>query len=155
MRATTCGFLFEICCYNTKSNDPYKESHHPGYTPLEKVEDARVLEAGRDDARRSGVEFANLVADDIEVVDITPHPVERVPILLAAIEPGKHVLSQKPFVLDLGEGEELAEQKGVRLAVNQNGRWAPHFCHDRGRHQGHAALARPRPQRPTHNGGVS
>ncbi len=53
-----------ICCYNTKSNDPYKESHHPGYTPLEKVDDKMVLEVGRDHARRSSVEFANLVEDD-------------------------------------------------------------------------------------------
>jgi len=26
-----------ICCYNTKSNNPYKESHHPSYHKLEKV----------------------------------------------------------------------------------------------------------------------
>jgi len=35
-----------ICCYNTRSNDPYKESHHPRYTPLVKVPDARILECG-------------------------------------------------------------------------------------------------------------
>jgi hypothetical protein len=35
-----------ICCYNAKSNDPYKESHHPRYTPLEKVPDAAIKEAG-------------------------------------------------------------------------------------------------------------
>ena len=35
-----------ICCYNTKSNDPYKESHHPGYTPLAKVEDSAIKEVG-------------------------------------------------------------------------------------------------------------
>jgi hypothetical protein len=26
-----------ICCYNARSNDPYKESKHPRYTPLAKV----------------------------------------------------------------------------------------------------------------------
>jgi ectoine hydroxylase-related dioxygenase (phytanoyl-CoA dioxygenase family) len=36
-----------ICCYNTKHNDPYKEHHHPGYTPLEKVPDARIREYGQ------------------------------------------------------------------------------------------------------------
>ncbi|MEX1094706.1 MAG: phytanoyl-CoA dioxygenase family protein [Planctomycetales bacterium] len=36
-----------ICCYNTKSNDPYKESRHPRYAPLEKWDDARVKEVGR------------------------------------------------------------------------------------------------------------
>jgi len=35
-----------ICCYNSARNDPYKESHHPRYTPLKKVADAEVLKAG-------------------------------------------------------------------------------------------------------------
>jgi ectoine hydroxylase-related dioxygenase (phytanoyl-CoA dioxygenase family) len=35
-----------ICCYNAASNDPYKESHHPRYTPLSVVRDSDVLEAG-------------------------------------------------------------------------------------------------------------
>ena len=71
-----------------------------------------------------------LARDDIAVVDIATHPPERVPLIRAALEAGKHVLSQKPFVLDLNVGEELADladARGVRLAVNQNGRWALHF----------------------------
>jgi ectoine hydroxylase-related dioxygenase (phytanoyl-CoA dioxygenase family) len=35
-----------ICCYNTKHNDPYKEHHHPGYTPLEKVPDSAIKAIG-------------------------------------------------------------------------------------------------------------
>jgi len=35
-----------ICCYNTAHNDPYKQSHHPGYTPLEKAADTAVKEMG-------------------------------------------------------------------------------------------------------------
>ena len=31
-----------ICCYNAARNDPYKDSHHPRYTPLEKVEDTAI-----------------------------------------------------------------------------------------------------------------
>ncbi len=71
-----------------------------------------------------------LRCDAIEVVDITTHPPERPPIIEACIKAGKHVLSQKPFVLDLDVGEqlvELAEKCGKQLAVNQNARWAPHF----------------------------
>ncbi|MCA1760878.1 MAG: phytanoyl-CoA dioxygenase family protein, partial [Bacteroidales bacterium] len=34
-----------ICCYNAKSNDPYKESHHPRYTPLKKMPDSAILES--------------------------------------------------------------------------------------------------------------
>lgn len=29
-----------ICCYNTKTNDPYKESRHPSYSPLQLLEDS-------------------------------------------------------------------------------------------------------------------
>ena len=42
-----------------------------------------------------------------------------------AIRAGKHILSQKPFVTDLAVGKKLvaaAERRGVKLAVNQNGR---------------------------------
>ena len=35
-----------ICCYNAARNDPYKESHHPRYTPLAKVADSAIREAG-------------------------------------------------------------------------------------------------------------
>jgi predicted dehydrogenase len=75
-----------------------------------------------------------LARDDIEVVDITTHPPQRPPIVEAALRARKHVLSQKPFVLDLDVGArlaDLADQMGVRLAVNQNARWAPHFSYIR------------------------
>ena len=75
-----------------------------------------------------------LARDDVEVVDITTHPPERPPLIEAALRAGKHVLSQKPFVLDLDVGErlaDLADEMGVRLAVNQNARWAPHFSYIR------------------------
>ncbi len=32
-----------ICCYNTRTNDPYKQSRHPGYSKLDRVEDASFL----------------------------------------------------------------------------------------------------------------
>jgi ectoine hydroxylase len=35
-----------ICCYNAARNDPYKESHHPRYTPLKVVPDATIREVG-------------------------------------------------------------------------------------------------------------
>ena len=35
-----------LCCYNTKGNDPYKDSHHPRYEPLQKVADSAILEIG-------------------------------------------------------------------------------------------------------------
>ena len=35
-----------ICCYNARSNDPYKDSHHPRYTPLDRLDDDRIKEIG-------------------------------------------------------------------------------------------------------------
>jgi len=66
----------------------------------------------------------------IEVVDIATHPEVRAPMIADALRAGKHVLSQKPFVVDLEEGRrlaDLADEQGLCLAVNQNGRWAPHW----------------------------
>jgi predicted dehydrogenase len=75
-----------------------------------------------------------LKRDDIEVVDVATHPAERVGIITDALNAGKHVLSQKPFVTDLDVGRrlvDLADRKNLRVAVNQNGRWAPHFSYIR------------------------
>lgn len=35
-----------ICCYNAARNDPYKESKHPGYSPLAKWPRERIVEVG-------------------------------------------------------------------------------------------------------------
>jgi ectoine hydroxylase len=32
-----------VCCYNARSNDPYKEGRHPRYMPLERVEVDAIL----------------------------------------------------------------------------------------------------------------
>ncbi len=69
---------------------------------------------------------------DIDIVDLTPHPAERARLIEAALNRGIHVLSQKPFVTDLSVGRRLvnlAESRRLKLAVNQNGRWAPHFAY--------------------------
>lgn len=74
---------------------------------------------------------AVLSARDISVLDITTPADVRVGLMRRALAAGKHVLSQKPFVTQLGTGRELvamAEAQGLKLAVNQNGRWAPHLA---------------------------
>ena len=35
-----------LYCYNAARNDPYVEHHHPGYTPLAKVDDSAIKQAG-------------------------------------------------------------------------------------------------------------
>lgn len=76
-------------------------------------------------------DYRTLLEDDsIEVVDVATHPAQRTEILRDCLLAGKHVLSQKPFVTDIQIGRDLvalAKQQKVQLAVNQNGRWAPHY----------------------------
>jgi len=75
-----------------------------------------------------------LRVDSIDVVDIATHPNIRVTLIERALEARKHVLSQKPFVTDLDTGArlvDLAAKNSVKLAVNQNGRFAPHFSYMR------------------------
>jgi predicted dehydrogenase len=69
---------------------------------------------------------------DVQVVDLATHPDQRLAHIRRALERGKHVLSQKPFVTSLDDGKalvDLAARKNLKLAVNQNGRWAPYFSY--------------------------
>lgn len=75
-------------------------------------------------------ESLDALLDDptIEVVDIATHPDQRVPLMRRAIAAGKHILAQKPLALEVGAAREVvaeAERRGLVVAVNQNGRWAP------------------------------
>jgi hypothetical protein len=66
-----------ICCYNAARNDPYKDSHHPRYTPLKKVDDSMILEAGNSRFTGSGAELAWLdPAKDASAASLpeTPEP---------------------------------------------------------------------------------
>ncbi len=80
-------------------------------------------------------QWKDVLRDDrIEVVDLATHPRQREGMIAAALRTRRHVLSQKPFVLDLDRGQrlvDLADRMQVLLAVNQNGRWAPHFSYIR------------------------
>jgi Phytanoyl-CoA dioxygenase (PhyH) len=53
-----------ICCYNAARNNPYKEHHHPRYTPLSKVPDSAILEAGMRRFSDSGSEVAWMKTED-------------------------------------------------------------------------------------------
>ncbi|MBY6153150.1 Gfo/Idh/MocA family oxidoreductase [Vannielia litorea] len=81
---------------------------------------------------RTTTEFQSILDDPtIKVLDITPHPADRLPLIEAALKAGKHVLSQKPFTESLDDAERLialARANNVHLAVNHNGRWAPHLA---------------------------
>ena len=78
-------------------------------------------------------DYHRLLAEtSIDVVDVATHPAIRAKMVEDALIANKHVLSQKPFVLDLDVGQrlaELADKQNRKLAINQNGRYAPHFSY--------------------------
>ncbi len=50
-----------ICCYNAAGNSPYKESHHPAYTKLHKLDDAEIMDFA---GRRFDAQDALMASDD-------------------------------------------------------------------------------------------
>lgn len=73
-----------------------------------------------------------LLADpEVRFVDLATGPEGRLGWIERAVDAGKHVLAQKPLVATAADLAALpavlarADDAGVRVAVNQNGRWAP------------------------------
>jgi predicted dehydrogenase len=65
---------------------------------------------------------------EIDVVDISLPPHLHPEIARAAAAAGKHIMVQKPMAVTFGDAAgivEAARKAGVKLAVNQNGRWDP------------------------------
>ena len=52
-----------ICCYNARSNDPYRDSHHPRYTPLDRWPDSKIKELGVRRFAKGGADVAFLDPD--------------------------------------------------------------------------------------------
>jgi ectoine hydroxylase len=46
-----------ICCYNAARNNPYREHHHPRYTPIDKVPDTAI--------KAAGIKFADTSLDKV------------------------------------------------------------------------------------------
>ena len=58
-----------ICCYNAARNDPYREAHHPSYTPLEKVPDNAIKEIGMTRFEDDESDVAFLDPDTVPTAD--------------------------------------------------------------------------------------
>lgn len=117
-----------------------RTAHLPAYAawgvPVVAVA-SRTTAAAAELARGFGIEtvhesVAELLADPrVEVVDLATGPAGRLDLIEQAVGAGKHVLAQKPLVVDPAELPRLgaliadARQRGIRVAVNQNARWAP------------------------------
>lgn len=69
-----------------------------------------------------------LARPDVDVIDLAVHAHARLPLVKKIAAAGKHILSQKPFAMNLPDAEkmvEICERAGVTIMVNQQARWAP------------------------------
>lgn len=117
-----------------------RSAHLPAYAawgiPVVAVA-SRTADHARALAADFGVATAHATVDDlladpaVDVVDIATGPAGRLDLIAAAVRSGKHVLAQKPLSVDPAELPRLravlasARERGLRVAVNQNARWAP------------------------------
>ncbi|MFD4420342.1 Gfo/Idh/MocA family protein [Agromyces sp. NPDC058484] len=117
-----------------------RSAHLPAYAawgiPVAAIA-SRTAAHAEELAARFGIETVHetvdaLLADErVNVVDIATGPVGRLDLIASAVRAGKHVLAQKPLSIDEDEllrlHDVLAEARelGLKVAVNQNGRWAP------------------------------
>ncbi len=113
-------------------------AHLPGWARDERCRIVGVcdLEPGRASAaaERYGAEIATqdyrvlLDRDDIDVIDVVTRDGEHFGINRAAIEAGKHVLSEKPVAHDhhdVRQVAELARSKGLKTKVGFTFRYSP------------------------------
>lgn len=79
---------------------------------------------------RSVASFGELLEQDVELVVVNTPDATHFDFCRRALEAGKHVVVEKPFVTTCAEAEslvELAERKGLMLTVYQNRRWDNDF----------------------------
>ncbi len=109
----------------------------PQVPEAEVVATADVFEPSRQQAIADGLTTAEncyasveeaIEAADPEAVLVTASLVGHVPAVKAALEAGRHVLVEKPFAPSVAEAEELvelADARGLTVAVSQNYRFFP------------------------------
>lgn len=64
----------------------------------------------------------------VEIVDIATHPGARPEFIHRALDADKHVFAQKPLASSMDDAEQIQRHCASshrKVAVNQNGRWAP------------------------------
>ena len=85
--------------------------------------------AGRFGAKVATADFADLLRrDDIAIIDVVTRDSEHFEINMAAIEAGKHVLSEKPVAhdfRDVRKAADLAAGQGLKTKVGLTFRYSP------------------------------
>ena len=80
-------------------------------------------------AKKTYTDYRDLIADpDVEAVTVATPDFAHADIVLAAIEAGKHVMSEKPLATTLAEAEAIAnaaEKSGAKVMVDFHNRVSP------------------------------
>lgn len=114
------------------------KAHLPGYQAHERVDLVAVCDvdperakamAEKFGARKVYVDANEMIADlDVEMVDVCTPTHTHLPLSLAAIAAGKHVLSEKPLHTEAGpafDASAKADAKGVRTKLGFTFRYSP------------------------------
>ncbi len=112
-------------------------AHLPGWARDERCRIVAVCDVdpqrAADAAERYGAtatgDYRDLLArDDIDIIDVVTRDSQQIEINMAAIEAGKHVLSEKPVAHDhhdVRRAAELARSKGLKTKVGLTFRYSP------------------------------
>ena len=114
------------------------KAHLPGYKAHERVDLIAVCDLDADRARAMGEKYGarkvftdpeKLIADpDVQMVDVCTPTHTHLPLSLAAIAAGKHVLSEKPLHTEAApafDAAAKADAKGVRTKLGFTFRYSP------------------------------
>lgn len=113
-------------------------AHLPAVLALEEAKLAAVCtsreETARNAQRRSGADLAfwdyreMVKSPEIDLVTVAVRISQHLPMVLAALEAGKHVFCEWPLALDVAQAQTmtgLARSRGVRHAVGTQARFSP------------------------------
>ncbi len=112
-------------------------AHLPGWARDERcqivgicdVDPQRAAEAARAYGAVATTDYRELLErDDIDVIDVVTRDSEHFAINLAALQAGKHVLSEKPVAhdyRDVRRAAELARSRGLKTKVGLTFRYSP------------------------------
>ena len=113
-------------------------AHLPGWVRDERCQLVAVCDSDLDRANKAGQEFgAELVTgdyrellarDDIDIIDVVTRDSDHFELNMAALEAGKHVLSEKPVAHDFRDvrrAADLAAASGLKTKVGLTFRYSP------------------------------
>ena len=106
----------------------YQASRHVKLVQACDQDESRAAQFARDyGAEKYSTDWHEVLADPrIQAVSVATPDFAHAEVILAAIEAGKHVLTEKPLATGIEECEQILEarkRKGVKLMVDFHNRW--------------------------------